>query len=234
MIVQIAQLSACGTAAQQSNNVWGGSNKWSFIFLHFAKIAGTHPLKSLTKNASENHKYHSELQELDQSPLSDDITARNTSKSPEICIATRLRIIYVSPCLCVCEGWVGAWRGGRGAHTSAARVFVRKSCVTICRRLPPRQHARLKLIVNCLLLAKAWAEGAQGHSQGLATISDGLGRGGAGEGGGGLCVTAQLLRHVFWVTDASSLLQNITSITFNARVCPSIWMNSAAAALIWV
>lgn len=73
---------------------------------------------------------------------------------------------WVYACACVCVDV---------CDTSPARVFERKSCVTICRRLPPQHHARLKLIVKCLLLAIAWAEGAQGHSQGLATISDGLG-----------------------------------------------------------
>lgn len=89
--------------------------------------------------------------------------------------------------------------GVGGGHTSPARVFARKSCVTICRRLPPRQHARLKLIVNCLLLAKAWAVGAQGHIQGLATISDGLGRGGGGLVCHGTAVTPRTLsrRRIF-------------------------------------
>lgn len=122
------------------------------------------------------------------------ITACIPSKSPKICIATHRRIIYVSPCLCV-------WHGGcMPAHvcvcvcdTSPAHVFERKSRLTICRRLPPQHHARLKLIVKCLLLANAWAGGAQGHSQGLATISDGLG------GGGLVChstaVTPRILSH---------------------------------------
>lgn len=105
--------------------------------------------------------------------------------------------------LFVCLWGVGGHMvGGGGGHTSPARVFARKSCVTICRRLPPRQHARLKLIVNCLLLAKAWAVGAQGHIQGLATISDGLGRGGGGEGEGGrgACVS----RHSCYTTYSES------------------------------
>lgn len=40
--------------------------------------------------------------------MSDDITACNRSKSPEIRIATRRRVIYVSPRWCVCERWAGA------------------------------------------------------------------------------------------------------------------------------
>lgn len=79
--------------------------------------------------------------------------------------------------LSVCLWGVG---GRMVGGTGPAGVFARKSCVTICRRLRPWQRARLKLIVNCLPRAKAWAEAAQGHSQGLATISDGLGRVGWG------------------------------------------------------
>lgn len=94
--------------------------------------------------------------------------------------------------------------------------------------MPPSSAERthLKLIVNHLSLAAAWVEGEQGHSQGLATISDGLrrvGRGlrGAGEGGwGGLCVTPQLFRRILRVTSTSSRLQNITLITSNAGASP--------------
>lgn len=64
----------------------------------------------------------------------------------------------------------------RGWAYQRALVFVRKSCLTIC-CLPPQSTTQLKLIVNHLLLTTAWAEGEQGHSQGLATISDGLRRG---------------------------------------------------------
>lgn len=49
-------------------------------------------------------------------------------------------------------------------------------------------RTQVKLIVNHLLLTTAERE--QGHSQGLATISDWL------QKEGGLCVTAQLLRYI--------------------------------------
>lgn len=93
--------------------------------------------------------------------------------------------------------------------------------------MPPSSaaHTHLKLIINHLLLATVWAEGEQGHSQGLATISDGLRRGGL------MChataVTLRTLSHKHIFTAAKHHLNYL-----NARLSLCVWMNSALAALI--
>lgn len=87
-------------------------------------------------------------------------------------------------------------------------------------------HTHLKLIVNHRLLTTAWAEGEQGHSQGLATISDGLGR-----RGGLMChataVTLRTMSHKHIFTAAKHRLNYL-----NARLSLRVWINSALAALI--
>lgn len=90
----------------------------------------------------------------------------------------------------------------------------------------PSSAARthLKLIVNYLLLTTAWAEGEQGHRQGLATISDGLRR-------GLMChataVTLRTLSHKHIFTAAEHHLNYL-----NARPSLCVWMNTPLAALI--
>lgn len=87
-------------------------------------------------------------------------------------------------------------------------------------------HTHLKLIVNHCPLTTAWAEGEQGHSQGLATISDGL-----HWGGGLMChataVTLRTLSHKHILTAAKHRLNYL-----NARLSLRVWINCALAALI--
>lgn len=82
-------------------------------------------------------------------------------------------------------------------------------------------RAHLKLIVNRLSPRSSVGRG-RARSQPRTCHNQWWAAGGGGAQGEegrveGLCVTPQLFRYVLWVTSTSSLLQNITLITSNAR-----------------
>lgn len=73
--------------------------------------------------------------------------------------------------------WLFVTEGGGGVgRYQGVLVFVRKSCLTIC-CLSQQRTSSWNWSSTILLLKTVWAEGEQGHSQGLATVSDGLWRG---------------------------------------------------------
>lgn len=84
--------------------------------------------------------------------------------------------------------------------------------------------SQLKLIVNHLLLKTVWAEGEQGHSQGLATISDEPRRGGL------MCHGTAAALHPLSHKHISAAAKHHLNY-LNARLSLPVWMNSALEAL---
>lgn len=121
-------------------------------------------------------------------------------------------------CLWVEEG------GGTGAYQWAI-MFVRKSCLTIC-RLPP-QHTRIWNWSSTISCSQQC-----GQRESKVTAKD-LPQSVMGCGGGGLmchatAVTLRTLSHKHIFTAAKHHLNYL-----NARLSLCVWMNSALAALIW-
>lgn len=165
---------------------------WTYHLIHINKLAKDFKKKNVLPTAFKKKLY----------PVfwAAGLTSFSSSAKPPTCI----RHFKVTRNMCSNTTHEVEEGCGTGAYQWAL-MFVRKSCLTIC-RLPP-QHTRIWNWSSTISCSQQ-----RGQRESKVTAKD-LPQSVMGCGGGGLCVTPQLLRYVLWVTSTSSLLQNITLIT---------------------